>query len=93
MARTFVYLDGVNLYFHALKGTPHKRLDIEAMSRAVLAATCAIERINYYTAHISGRLDPRLRWLMRFQPVAKQPRHWAVILPEKAYPGRLVPPL
>jgi hypothetical protein len=56
--RTFVYLDGVNLYIRALKGTPYKRLDIEAMSRAVLPSTCAIERINYYTANISGRVDP-----------------------------------
>lgn len=57
MTRTIVYIDGFNLYYRALKGTPHKWLDIEAMSRAALPHTCAIERINYYTAHISGRVD------------------------------------
>ncbi len=58
MTRTIVYIDGFNLYFRALKGTSHKWLDIEAMSRAALPATCTIERVNYYTAHISGRVDP-----------------------------------
>ena len=38
--------------------TPHKWFDIEAMSRAALPVTCAIERVNCYTAHISGRVGP-----------------------------------
>jgi uncharacterized LabA/DUF88 family protein len=55
--RTIVYIDGFNLYYRALKGTPHKWLDIEALSRASLPSKCVIERVNYYTAHISGRTD------------------------------------
>jgi uncharacterized LabA/DUF88 family protein len=58
VSRTLVYIDGFNLYYRALKGTPHKWLDIEALSRAVLPTTCQIIGINYYTAHVSGRLDP-----------------------------------
>lgn len=58
MARTFVYIDGFNLYYRALRGTSHKWLDIEAMSRASLPSTCTIERVNYYTARVSGRTDP-----------------------------------
>ncbi len=58
MARTIVYIDGFNLYYRALKGTPHKWLDIEAMSHAALPQHCTIERVNYYTARISGRVDP-----------------------------------
>ena len=58
MARTIVYIDGFNLYYRALKGTPYKWLDITAMSAAALPSRCQIERINYYTAHISGRVDP-----------------------------------
>jgi len=30
----------------------------KAMSAAALPRHCQIERINYYTAHISGRVDP-----------------------------------
>lgn len=46
MARTFVYIDVFNLYYRALKGTPHKWLDIEALSRTALPDTCKIERVN-----------------------------------------------
>jgi site-specific recombinase XerD len=31
LARTIVYIDGFNLYYRALRGTPHKWLDIAAM--------------------------------------------------------------
>ena len=58
MTRTIVYIDGFNLYYRALKGTSHKWLNIAAMSAAVLPSNCQIEAINYYTAHISGRVDP-----------------------------------
>lgn len=57
--RTFVYIDGLNLYYRAVRGTPHKWLDIAAMSQAVLPQSCTVERINYYTAHVSGRVDPQ----------------------------------
>jgi hypothetical protein len=58
VARTIVYIDGFNLYYRALKGTSYKWLDIEAMSRVAMPSSCTIERVNYYTAHISGRVDP-----------------------------------
>ena len=45
MARTIVYIDGFNLYYRALKGTPDKWLDIEAMSRAG-AATYLLDRMR-----------------------------------------------
>ena len=58
MSRTIVYIDGFNLYYRALKGTAHKWLNIAAMSAAVLPAGHQIQAINYYTAHVSGRVDP-----------------------------------
>jgi hypothetical protein len=58
MTRTIVYIDGFNLYYRALKGTSHKWLDIDALSRASLPAHLAIVLINYYTARVSGRVDP-----------------------------------
>lgn len=58
MSRTIVYIDGFNLYYRALKGTSHKWLDIAALGAAVLPPPCRILAINYYTAHVSGRLDP-----------------------------------
>ncbi|MEY9459651.1 hypothetical protein ABH973_000064 [Bradyrhizobium ottawaense] len=58
MTKTIVYIDGFNLYYRALKGTAHKWLDLEALSKASLPSTAQIIQINYYTARVSGRLDP-----------------------------------
>jgi uncharacterized LabA/DUF88 family protein len=58
MALTIVYIDGFNLYYCALKNTAHKWLDIAAMSKAALPTSSLIQAIKYYTAHISGRVDP-----------------------------------
>ena len=56
--RTWVYVDGFNLYYGALKGTPHKWLDLAALARQVLPATHTVEKIKYFTARVSGAADP-----------------------------------
>ncbi len=56
--RTFVYVDGFNLYYRALKGTKHKWLDLLRLSELALTAAAQVERINYYTARVSGKRDP-----------------------------------
>jgi len=57
--RTFVYIDAFNLYYRLLKDRPEwKWLNLGALCRAVLRSENAITRINYYTARVSGRLDP-----------------------------------
>ena len=97
MARTIVYIDGFNLYHRALKGTPHKWLDIEAMSRAALPHSCTIERVNYYTAHISGRVDagaPR-RQHAYLRAIATLPRvaiHYGSFLVTQKWAGLVQPP-
>lgn len=55
--RTFVYVDGFNLYYRALKNTNHKWLDLSKLSSDLLPAGSTIERINYYTASVSGKRD------------------------------------
>jgi hypothetical protein len=97
VARTIVYIDGFNLYYRALKGTPHKWLDIEAMSRAALPHTCTIERVNYYTAHISGRVDagaPR-RQHAYLRAIATLPNvviHYGNFLVTQKWAGLVQPP-
>jgi hypothetical protein len=97
VARTIVYIDGFNLYYRALKGTPHKWLDIEAMSRAALPHTCVIERVNYYTAHVSGRLDagaPR-RQHSYLRAIATLPNvaiHYGNFLVTQKWAGLVQPP-
>ena|SRR6266508_2276507 len=56
---TIVYVDGFNLYYGALKGTPYKWLDIHALSRRLLPND-HIVTIRYFTAMVAARPgDPR----------------------------------
>ncbi|WP_236167849.1 NYN domain-containing protein [Pseudomonas atacamensis] len=55
---TIVYVDGFNLYYRALKGSPHKWLNLQALCEASLPKHCKIVGINFYTARISSRVDP-----------------------------------
>ena len=57
--RTRVYVDGFNLYYGALKGTPFKWLDPVLLTSLLLPAEYEIERLRYFTARVSGKLDPR----------------------------------
>lgn len=52
--RTRVYVDGYNLYYACLKGTPHKWLDIHALAAAQLPKN-QIERVRYFTARVRAR--------------------------------------
>ena len=53
---TIVYVDGFNLYYGALRGTPYKWLDLEALCRRLLPKD-DINRIRYFTARITARPD------------------------------------
>lgn len=53
--RTSVYIDGFNLYYGVLKGTPYKWLDLKALFRRILLPHHEIGAIRYYTAMISAR--------------------------------------
>lgn len=55
MARTSLYIDGFNLYYRALKGTPFKWLDLKKMAQQILAAHNQITCIKYFTARVSGQ--------------------------------------
>ena len=75
--RTFVYVDGFNLYYGALKGTPWKWLDLPALLATVLQPHHDILTVKYFTARVSGtpaepskpqRQDVYLRALRRHRP-------------------------
>ena len=48
--RTFVYVDGFNLYYGALKGTAIKWLDLVALFKTVLQPHHDILTVKYFTA-------------------------------------------
>ena len=57
--KTFVYIDGFNLYYGCLKGTPHRWLNPAELCRFMLPGH-DIAALHYFTARISGRpSDPQ----------------------------------
>ena len=52
--RTVVYVDGFNLYYGVLRGTPFKWLDLCALFQQVLEPGTLLEQVRYYTAPIKG---------------------------------------
>jgi len=55
--RTFVYVDGFNLYYRALAQKPYKWLSLYALATRMLPNNQIVE-IKYYTARVSGNRDP-----------------------------------
>lgn len=58
MVRTIVYIDGFNLYYRALKRTPYKWLDLKKLTSNILQQHHKITGIKYFTAIVSGIIDP-----------------------------------
>jgi len=56
--RTTIYIDGLNLYYGALKGTPFKWLNIEKMFTK-LRMHDDVRRIYYFTALVNGSAQIR----------------------------------
>jgi uncharacterized LabA/DUF88 family protein len=54
MMKTIVYVDGFNLYYGAVKGTPYKWLDVLKLSKFLLPKS-RIVKIKYFTALVSAR--------------------------------------
>lgn len=56
--RAWIYIDGFNLYYGAVKGTPYRWLDVRKMCELLLP-DLQVEKIKYFTARVSGRTaDP-----------------------------------
>ncbi len=53
--RTYIYVDGFNLYYRALRRTPFKWLDLSGLFRTVLQSRHDILKIKYFTARVSSR--------------------------------------
>jgi hypothetical protein len=50
--RTNIYIDGFNLYYGQLRGTPHKWLDPVQLFKLVLAPQNQINKVKYFTARV-----------------------------------------
>ena len=56
LMKTNVYVDGFNLYYGCVKGTPHRWLDLAQLCRILLPSN-RIHRIRYFTALVQPRPD------------------------------------
>jgi uncharacterized LabA/DUF88 family protein len=57
--RTIIYVDGFNLYNRRLKPLPRfKWLNLKTLGDVILKPPMVVTRVNYYTARVSGKLDP-----------------------------------
>jgi hypothetical protein len=54
--RTYVYVDAFNLYYGAVKDTPYKWLDLQALCR-VMIPNNTVAAIKYFTARVQPRSD------------------------------------
>lgn len=56
--RTYIYIDGFNFYYGAVKGTPYKWLDFKQLFSLLLKPENQILSIKYFTALVTGKIDP-----------------------------------
>jgi hypothetical protein len=55
--RTSVYIDGFNLYYGAVRGTPFKWLNPIQLVRQLIPSSHAVTKLKYFTARVSGTAD------------------------------------
>ena len=56
--RTYIYIDGFNFYYRLIKNTPYKWLDLKSLFTKLLSPQNDVLKIKYFTALVSGRIDP-----------------------------------
>jgi uncharacterized LabA/DUF88 family protein len=74
--RTYVYIDGFNLYYGALRRTRFKWLDLEKLCGFILKNT-PIEKIKYFTARVTARPndpDQSVRQEIYFRALSTNPK-------------------
>jgi len=58
LMRTYIYIDGFNLYHRALKDTQYKWLDLKKLCVKLLKPYHVVSAIKYFTAKVAAMGDP-----------------------------------
>lgn len=96
--RTIIYVDGFNLYFRLLQKRPAlKWLNIKTLAERVLNPANQVVAVRYYTARVSGRLDPQgpARQQVYLDALATVPEisvHMGVFLTSEKFAALVQPP-
>jgi hypothetical protein len=87
--RAYVYVDGFNLYYRALKGTAFKWLNLSLLATRVLDSADTVAKVRYFTARVSARSgdpDAPRRQQILFNALKTVPNlefHYGRFLPKK----------
>lgn len=57
--RTYIYIDGFNFYYRAVKGTSYKWINFKSLFEKLLSEQNQIIKIKYLTALVSGKYSPQ----------------------------------
>lgn len=96
--RTIIYVDGFNLYYRLLdRRPPVKWLNIKALAEKLLRPENIITNVRYYTAHVSGRIDPtsparQQLYLDALQTLPEISIHLGTFLTTEKFAGLAKPP-
>ena len=88
--RTSVYVDGLNLYYGALKKTNFKWLNPVELARRLLPPECVVDRLLYFTAWVSGIPDEnapkrQLSYINALRTLPEVELHFGKFLPKPAW--------
>lgn len=91
--RTTIYIDGFNLYYRLLQKKPAiKWVNPLALVSRVLSPKNKIDRVRYFTARVSGRLDPdaprrQQLYLDALSTIPQIEIHYGTFLEKRKYAG------
>lgn len=90
MKRIYIYVDGFNLYYGSLKETPYRWLNLKALFQSMLNSDGHIEKIKYYSAHISGKISDgasarQHAYISAIKTIPEVEVHWGSFLSSEKY--------
>lgn len=97
--RTTVYIDGFNLYYRLLRERPSiKWVNPLVLVRRILDPKNEVTKVRYFTARVSGRLDPdaprrQQLYLDALSSIPEIQIHYGTFLEKPKYAGLVVPTL
>jgi len=96
--RTIIYVDGFNLYFRLLEKRPSlKWLNVKVLAEKLLKTSNRVIGVKYYTARVSGRIDPKAParqqiYLDAIHTVPEISVHMGMFLSSEKFAGLVQPP-
>lgn len=96
--RTSIYVDGFNLYFRMLEKNPSvKWLNIVELPKRLLGPDNEVNHVNYYTARVSGHVDPTAParqqiYLDALESLPEITVHMGTFLTSEKFAGLVHPP-